>query len=60
MHLRQPFRLRNNDTSGRLDLLFDLRNLLAQGYQPFLSSDGSWVIFAQQQRSVRAGLAFSF
>jgi len=37
-----------------------LRNLLAQGYRPYLLSDGSLLIFAQDQRSIRAGLAFNF
>jgi hypothetical protein len=37
-----------------------VRNLLAQGYRPFLLSDGSLLIFAQDQRSIRAGLSFSF
>jgi len=34
--------------------------MLAEGYRPYLLSDGSLVIFAQQQRSLRAGLAFNF
>jgi hypothetical protein len=33
----------------------DLRNLLAEGYQPFLTSDGSHLYFAQAQRCVAAG-----
>ncbi len=36
----------------------DLRNLLAEGYQPFLTSDGSRLYFAQAQtlHSGRAGV----
>jgi len=56
LHLRQPIHLRCQG----FEALLDLRNLLAQGYRPYLLSDGSLVIFAQQQRSFRAGLAFSF
>ena len=37
-----------------------MRNLLAEGYQPYLLSDGSVLIFAQDQRAIRAGLAFTF
>jgi hypothetical protein len=56
LHLRQPIHLRR----GSFEAIIDLRNLLAEGYHPYLLSDGSLVIFAQQQRSLRAGLAFSF
>jgi hypothetical protein len=59
LHLRQPIHL-NRDGSGGFEALLDVRNLLAQGYRPFLSSDGSLLIFAQDQRSIRAGLAFNF
>jgi hypothetical protein len=59
LHLRQPIQLRREGT-GSLDALLDVDNLLAQGYHPFLLSDGSLLIFAQDQRSIRAGLAFSF
>ncbi|MGA3373477.1 MAG: carboxypeptidase-like regulatory domain-containing protein [Terracidiphilus sp.] len=59
LHLRQPIQLRH-DGMGGFDAVVDLGNLLAQGYRPYVLSDGSLVIFAQQQRSIRAGLAFSF
>jgi len=59
LHIRQPIRLRRN-RAGSFEGLLDVRNLLAQGYRPFLLSDGSLLIFAQDQRSVRAGLSFSF
>jgi hypothetical protein len=59
IHLRQPFHLSRNG-SGGFEAIFDLRNLLAQGYRPYLLSDGSLLIFAQDQRSIHAGLAFNF
>jgi len=58
LHIRQPVPLRR-DGPG-FEVLLDLRNLMAQGYQPFLLSDGSVLVFAQDQRSVRGGLAFNF
>jgi hypothetical protein len=48
------------DGTGGFEALLDVRNLLAEGYTPFMLSDGSVVIFAQDQRSMRAGLAFTF
>jgi len=59
LQLRQPIRLRR-DGAGGLEALVNLRNLLAQGYQPFLMSDGSLLVFAQSQRGVSGGLAFTF
>ena len=59
LHLRQPIHLHLGGTEG-LNVLIDLHNLLAEGYRPFLSSDGSVLIFAQEQRGVRAGLALDF
>ncbi|MGA2352833.1 MAG: carboxypeptidase-like regulatory domain-containing protein [Terracidiphilus sp.] len=59
LHLRQPIHLRD-DGSGGFEAVLELRNLLAQGFQPYLLSDGSLLIFAQDQRSISAGLAFNF
>jgi hypothetical protein len=59
LHLRQPIHLRRN-SSGNIDAVLDLRNLLAQGYRPYILSDGSLLIFAEDQRSIRAGIAFNF
>ena len=56
---RQPIHL-TRDGSGGLEALLDVRNLLAEGYRPYILSDGSLLIFAQDQRSLRAGLAFTF
>jgi hypothetical protein len=59
LHLRQPIHLRRNGTGG-FEAVLDLHNLLAEGYHPYLMSDGSTLIFAQQQRNFFAGLVFNF
>ncbi len=59
VQLRQPIHL-TRDGSGGFEALLDVRNLLAEGYSPYILSDGSLLIFAQDQRSLRAGLAFTF
>lgn len=43
-----------------VEALFDVNNLLAQGYHTWVAPDGSVLIFAQNERSLRAGLAFVF
>lgn len=43
-----------------LEAVVDVQNLLAQGYQPFLSSDGTTMYLAQTPRSIQAGLSFTF
>jgi hypothetical protein len=42
------------------DAVIDLRNLLAQGYRPVLSPDGSTLYLVQTPRCIRAGLNFQF
>jgi hypothetical protein len=59
LHLRQPIYLRHMG-ANHVELLLDVRNLLAESYRPLLFSDGSYFIFAQDQRGVRGGLAFTF
>ena len=59
LHLRQPIHLRREGTGG-FEALLDVRNLLAEGYRPYLLSDGSLLVFAQDQRGISGGLAFSF
>jgi len=59
LHFRQPIRITRDGAVG-LEALLDMRNLLAEGYQPYILSDGSLILFAQDQRSLRAGLAFTF
>ena len=57
--LRQPIHCRGILPNG-MEALIDVRNLLAQGYRPFLTSDGSVLYFAQATRAVEGGLSFSF
>jgi hypothetical protein len=59
LHFRQPIRITRDGAQG-LEALLDMRNLLAEGYQPYILSDGTLLLFAQEQRSFRAGLAFTF
>jgi carboxypeptidase family protein len=59
IYIRQPIRLYHQGPGG-VEAQVDLRNLLAEGYQPFLASDGSSLYFAQAQRCIRGGLAFTF
>jgi hypothetical protein len=59
LHLRQAIHLLRDGTGG-IEAMLDLRNLLAQGYRPCLLSDGSLLIFAQEQRGIGGGLAFTF
>ncbi len=57
--MRQPIHLHGDGANG-FEAVLDLRNLLAQGYQPYLLSDGSVLVFAQGQRGISGGLAFNF
>jgi len=59
LELRQPLHLHRDSATG-FEALLSLRNLLAQGYQPYVLSDGSMLVFAQDQRGVSGGLAFTF
>ena len=59
LHFRQPIRIARDGSTG-LEALLDMRNLLAEGYQPYILSDGSLLFFAQEQRGGSAGLAFTF
>jgi hypothetical protein len=59
LRLRQPIHFCSNGCGG-FQALFEMSNLMAQGYRPYLLSDGSLLIFAQEQRSIRGGLAFNF
>ena len=58
-YLRQALRLGNLLPAG-LDATVDFTNLLAQGYRPFLSEDGTTLFLAQSPRTMQAGLAFTF
>jgi hypothetical protein len=56
--IRQP--IPASALAGHVEILMDLRNLLAQGYVPVMGQDGHTVYLVQSARSVRGGLAFSF
>jgi len=58
LFLRQP--LPCNLLAGHVDILMDLRNLLAQGYVPVVGHDGRTLYLVQSARSVRGGVAFNF
>ncbi len=60
LYLRQPLQGLHDGASGRVAVLVDVQNLLAQGYQPFVTLDGSRLFFAQAQRAFFAGLQFNF
>jgi hypothetical protein len=57
-YVRQPIHCRM--VPSGMEALIDVRNLLAQGYRPFVSKDGSSLYFAQAERSLQGGLSFSF
>jgi Carboxypeptidase regulatory-like domain len=46
--------------ANHMEMLVDVRNLLAQGYVPVVGGDGRTVYLVQSARSVRGGVAFSF
>lgn len=60
LHVRQQLCRTHGERERSVDAMVNVRNLLAQGYQPFVLSDGSMLVFAQDQRSLSAGLAFTF
>jgi carboxypeptidase family protein len=45
---------------NHVDVLVDVRNLLAQGYVPVMGQDGRTVYLVQSARAVRGGVAFTF
>lgn len=59
LYLRQPVHCRYVLPNG-MEALVDVRNLLAEGYRPFVSKDGSVLYFAQASRAVEGGLSFTF
>jgi hypothetical protein len=56
--VRQPVHCRY--VPNGMEALVDVRNLLAEGYRPFVSRDGSVLYFAQASRAVEGGLSFTF
>ncbi len=57
--LRQSIRL-SHDGFSSVEALLDVQNLLAEGYRPCVMNDGTLLVFAQDQRGIRGGLAFTF
>ena len=57
--VRQPIRVGRILPPG-LEGVVNVTNLLAQGYRPFLSSDGSTLFLAQSPRMLEAGLSVTF
>ncbi|MGH9556702.1 MAG: carboxypeptidase-like regulatory domain-containing protein [Terriglobales bacterium] len=45
---------------GQMEMLVDVRNLLAQGYIPVVGQDGQTVYLVQSARSIRGGISFTF
>ena len=60
IYVRQPVCRRHGEHGRSVDAMVDAHNLLAQGYRQFVLTDGSLLVFAQNQRSLSAGLAFTF
>ncbi len=56
LHLRQPIATHNG---VNVEALLNVSNLLAEGYRPYITNAGT-VVFAQDQRGVGAGVAFTF
>jgi hypothetical protein len=59
IRLRQPI-CERAEGAGGIDAVLDVSNLLAEGYRPYVMPDGSTLIFAQGQRAIGAGIAFTF
>jgi hypothetical protein len=45
---------------GHMDIVVEIRNLLAQGYVPVFGEDGRTLYLVQSARAVRGGVAFNF
>ena len=59
LFLRQPMP-GTTSLPGHMDIVLEVRNLLAQGYVPVFGQDGRTVYLVQSARAVRGGVAFSF
>lgn len=57
--IRQPIHCGRILPNGA-EALIAVRNLLAEGYRPFLTPDGSRLYFAREDRSFMGGLSFNF
>ena len=56
VELRQPL----PGFHGRVEAIADLRNLLAQGYLPLMTTGGQQILLVDNPRTFRGGLAFTF
>jgi hypothetical protein len=45
---------------AHMEVLLEIRNLLAQGYVPVMGRDGQTLYLVQSSRTVRGGVAFNF
>jgi len=57
LHFRQPIAAHSGGVN--VEALLNVSNLLAEGYRPYLTNSGT-VVFAQDQRGIGAGVAFTF
>jgi hypothetical protein len=57
LNIRQPICIKRDGVN--IEALLNVNNLLEEGYQPYVVNGGV-VVFAQAQRSMGAGLAFTF
>jgi hypothetical protein len=57
LNVRQPICTRHDGMN--IEALLNVSNLLAEGYRPYVVNGGT-VVFAQDQRSIGAGVAFTF
>jgi hypothetical protein len=57
--IRQPIPY-SGSLPGQMEVLVDVRNLLAQGYIPVIGQDGETVYLVQSARSIRGGISFTF
>jgi hypothetical protein len=57
LNLRQPICIRHDGMN--IEALLNVSNLLGEGYRPYVMNGGT-VVFAQDQRSIGAGVAFTF
>jgi hypothetical protein len=58
-YVRQSLRWGDKLPPG-FEATIDVTNLLAQGYQPFVSADGHTLFLAESPRMIQAGLSFTF
>ncbi len=59
VYIRQPLHSTRQGPGG-VEAQLDLRNLLSEGYATYTTTDGTRLFFAQAQRSIGGGLAFTF